>query len=165
MNENNIMEMANEFLAQADYAFDRLGISKNIEELLESEQIVSTIDRAYDACVAVLRDMTRKAPEIMADAAKNNLEAFENGKESFVSDFKANFKRVVGVPLFYHLQMSGDEEKMRNSILLNIQNGESVEVKITAKEIVDRMVMDITKDYLLSTYGNIIPANVLNPDA
>ncbi len=53
---------------------------------------------------------------------------------------------------------------MRNSILLNIQASESVEVKITAKKIVDRMVIDITKDYLLSTYGNIIPANVLNPD-
>lgn len=164
MNEN-IMEKANEFLAQAEYAFNRLGISENIEALLESEQIVYTIDRAYDACVAVLQDMTRKAPEIMKEMAENNLKLFQDGKDNFVSDFKANFKRVVGVPIFYHLQMSGDEKKIRNSILLNIQSDESVEVKIAAKQIVDRMVIDITKDYLLSTYGNIIPSNVLNPDA
>lgn len=161
----NIMDKANEFLAQAEEAFNRLGISENIEALLESKQIVYTIDRAYDACVAVLQDMTRKAPETMAEVAENNLKAFQEGKENFISDFKANFKRVVGVPLFYHLQMSGDEEKMKNSILPNIQSAESVEVKIVAKQIVDRMVIDITKDYLLSTYGNIIPANVLNPDA
>lgn len=158
----NIMEKANEFLSQAEYAFNRLGISENIEALLESDQVVYTVDRAYNACVEVLRDMTRKAPQAMAEVAENNFQTFQNGKANFVSDFKANFKRVVGVPLFYHLQMSGDEEKMRNSILLNIQSGESVEVKIAAKQIVDKMVMDITKDYLLSTYGNVIPAEVLS---
>lgn len=158
----NIMEKANEFLSQAEYAFNRLGISENIEALLESDQVVYTVDRAYSACVEVLRDMTRKAPQAMAEVAENNFQTFQNGKANFVSDFKANFKRVVGVPLFYHLQMSGDEEKMRNSILLNIQSGESVEVKIAAKQIVDKMVMDITKDYLLSTYGNVIPAEVLS---
>ena len=156
------MEKANEFLSQAEYAFNRLGISENIEALLESDQVVYTVDRAYNACVEVLRDMTRKAPQAMAEVAENNFQTFQNGKANFVSDFKANFKRVVGVPLFYHLQMSGDEEKMRNSILLNIQSGESVEVKIAAKQIVDKMVMDITKDYLLSTYGNVIPAEVLS---
>ena len=158
----NIMEKANEFLSQAEYAFNRLGISENIEALLETDQVVYTVDRAYNACVEVLRDMTRKAPKAMAEVAENNFQTFQNGKANFVSDFKANFKRVVGVPLFYNLQMSGDEEKMRNSILLNIQSGESVEVKIAAKQFVDKMVMDITKDYLLSTYGNVIPAEVLS---
>lgn len=157
----NIMEKANEFLSQAEYAFNRLGISDNIEALLESNQVVYTVDRAYNACVEVLQDMTRKAPKAMAETAENNLKCFQNGKDNFISDFKANFKRVVGVPLFYHLQMSGDEEKMRNSILLNLQSGESVEVQIATKQIVDRMIIDITKDYLLSTYGNVIPAEVL----
>ena len=102
----NIMEKANEFLSQAEYAFNRLGISENIEALLETDQVVYTVDRAYNACVEVLRDMTRKAPKAMAEVAENNFQTFQNGKANFVSDFKANFKRVVGVPLFYNLQMS-----------------------------------------------------------
>lgn len=160
MNEN-IMEQANAFLTQAEEAFNRLGITENIEALMETKPVVRIVDRAYDACVAVLQDMTSKAPQLLAETAENNLKSFQNGKENFVSDFKANFKRVVGVPLFYHLQMSGDVDEMRNSILSTIQNPESVEVQKTAKEIVDRMVIDITKEYLFSTYGNIIPANVL----
>lgn len=163
MSDNNIMKKANEFLAQAEEAFKRLGISENIEKLLKSDQIVYRIDRAYDACVAVLQDMTSKAPKISAEVAENNLKIFQNGKENFVSDFKANFKRTVGVPLFYHLQMSGNVEEMRNNMLSSIQQSESAEVQKCAKQILDRMVIDITKDYLLSTYGNIIPANVLQP--
>lgn len=163
MSDNNIMKIASEFLAQAEEAFKRLGISENIEELLESDQIVYKVDRAYNACVAVLQDMTSKAPKILAEAAENNLKAFQNGKDNFVSDFKANFKRMVGVPLFYHLQMSGNVEEMRKNMLSSIQQSDSAEVQKTAKEILDRMVIDITKDYLLSTYGNIIPANVLQP--
>lgn len=157
-----IMEKANEFLSQAEYAFNRLGISADIEALLESKQVVYTVDRAYNACVDVLQHMTQKAPKSMVETAENNLKSFQNGKDTFISDFKANFKRVVGVPLFYHLQMSGDEEKMKNSILMNIQSGESVEVQIATKQIVDKMIMDITKDYLLSTYGNVIPAEVIS---
>lgn len=162
MSDNNTMKMATEYLAQAEEAFKRLQLTEAIESVFESKQVVYLINRAYDACVSVIEDMTSKAPAILAEAAKNNLESFKNGKENFISDFKANFKRVVGVPLFYHLQMSGDAEEMRENILSSIQNPESAEVYKTTKEIVDRMVIDITKDYLLTTYGNIIPAEVLS---
>ena len=163
MRDDNIMENANKFLKMAEEAFQRLGISRNIDELLESGQIVYRIDRAYNACVEVLQDMTDKAPKCYSEVAENNLKSFENGKENFVSDFKNNFKRVVGVPLFYHLNRSGDVTEMRDNILSSIQQSESVEVQKTAKGILDRMLIDITKDYLHSTYGNIIPANVLQP--
>lgn len=162
MSENNIMKMATEHLAQAEEAFNRLGISKEIEAAMESRQVIAIVDRAYEACVAVLQEMTSKAPHVLTEAAEKNLESFQNGKETFTLDFKANFKRVVGVPLFYHLQMSGNAEEMKKNMLLSLKDSDSIEIQKVAKEIVDQMIIDITKDYLLTTYGNIIPAEILS---
>lgn len=160
--DKNIMERGNLTLEKSKEIFRRLDVFEDFKEFMKSDKIRGIVDSAFSACMSALQQMTSMAPAERKEIAEKNLKAFHGSKESFVSDFEFNFQRIVADNLAVILDWVHDEESVRNFINLEMTTNENTQTQGTAKQIVDQMIMDITKEYILCTYDGYIPNGVSN---
>ena len=159
--DKKIMEHGNLTLERAEEVFKRLGIFEDFKKFMKSDNITHTVDTAFSACMSVLEQMTSVAPKEVKELAENNLKGFLGSKESFVSDFESNFKRIIAENLLIILDLVHDEESVKEFIKLEMVSAdETTQTQKTAKQIVDQMIMNITKEYVSCTYYGYIPKGV-----
>lgn len=158
-----IMERESLTLESANEVFKRFDATEEFETFIKSFKITSIVDNAFSACMNVLQQMTSMAPNDVKEIAEKNLKGFQGSKESFVSDFESNFKRIVAGNLLIILDWVHDEESVRDFIKLEmVSTDEATQTHNTAKQIVDQMIMNITKEYVFCTYAGYIPKGVSN---
>lgn len=156
-----IMERANLALEEAEEVFKRLGILEEFNKYIKSSRIISIVEGAYEACELTLQEMTLKAPHEVKELAEKNFEAFRSEKESFLSDFELNFKRLSSETLTTIIDWVHDEKSVKKFMLEEMSPANEVSQTISnAKTIVDEMIMSITKQYVFSTYAGYIPEEI-----
>lgn len=159
-----LMERTNLTLEEADEVFESLSVLEEFQKFMRSSNITSIVDTAFSACMSTLQQMTSTAPEDVKEIAEKNLKGFQESKETFVSDFESNFRRMVAGNLLTILDWVHDEEAIRDFVRLEIATSadELTQMQKTAKQIVDQMIMKISKDYILCTYAGYIPKGLSN---
>ncbi len=158
-----IMEHGNLTLENAEEIFNWLGIFEDFKEFMKSDKITSIVDTAFSVCMIALQQMTSVAPAERREIAEKNLKGFQGSKETFVSDFEFNFQRMVADNLAIILDWVHDEDSVRDFINLEMTTSENTQTQVTAKQIVDQMIMNITKEYVSCTYDGYIPNGVSDP--